>query len=316
MKKISVIVPIYNVESYLSLCLDSLASQTISDIEVILVNDGSKDSSGDIAQEYAKKMPHIFKYVAKENGGLSDARNFGMQYVEGEYVAFVDSDDWVSPYMFEKLYKKAKDFNSDIVECQFDYVYGDLHKKAEIPRYNTLEGYMIYAYPNAWNKIYRAEWLRGLNVKFPMGLWHEDIEFFFKIIPFVNIVPVSIRESLYYYRQRSGSIMNTPDRRILDIHKIYSNLFEYYKQDKTLNKYNDVLEYKYVRTTLSNFLKRMLKINDKKFRCSVIKDSYELMCYQCPNWRKNKYLRNVSIRNVYLQLISQFTLKLLQIIIR
>lgn len=316
MKKISIIVPIYNVEQYLSDCLDSLATQTLQDIEVILVNDGSKDSSWRIAQEYTKKMPSIFKYVTKKNGGLSDARNFGMQYVQGEYIAFVDSDDWISPYMFEKLYKKAKEVNSDIVECQFDYVYGNFHKKVKFPMYETLEKYMIYAYPNAWNKIYRTEWLCGLNVKFPVGLWHEDIEFFFKIIPFLKSVPATVRESLYYYRQRSGSIMNNPDSRILDIHKIYSNLFEYYRQKKILNRYNDILEYKYVRTTLSNFLKRMLKIKDKQFRSFVIAQSYELMYNQCPNWRNNKYLKTFSFRNVYLQLMSQFTLKILQFVIR
>ena len=94
MPKVSVIVPIYNVEKYLKKCLDSLESQTLKDIEIILVNDGSKDESGNIAKEWSEGKENI-KYVEKENGGLSDARNFGLKYATGEYVAFLDSDDYV-----------------------------------------------------------------------------------------------------------------------------------------------------------------------------------------------------------------------------
>lgn len=107
MKKVSVIVPVYNVEKYLERCLNSLVNQTLQDIQIIVVNDGSPDNSQEIIDRFEKEYPDKLKGYIKENGGLSDARNYGMQFVEGEYVAFVDSDDYVDDTMYEKLYIKA-----------------------------------------------------------------------------------------------------------------------------------------------------------------------------------------------------------------
>ncbi len=116
--KVSVIVPIYNVEKYLRKSLDSLANQTINDYEVILVNDGSTDNSQSIIDEYVEKYS-VFKGFKKENGGMSSARNFGLKYAKGEYIAFVDSDDFVELNFLEKLYDKAKKDKSDVVICDY-----------------------------------------------------------------------------------------------------------------------------------------------------------------------------------------------------
>ena len=106
MPKVSVVVPIYNVEKYIKKCMDSLVNQTLQEIQIIFVNDGSTDESGNIAKEYASKYPNKIIYLEKENGGLSDARNFGMRYAEGEYIAFLDSDDYVENTMYEEMYNK------------------------------------------------------------------------------------------------------------------------------------------------------------------------------------------------------------------
>ena len=120
--KVSVIVPVYNVEKYLAKCLDSLVIQTLEDIEIIVVNDGTKDNSQLIINQYVKNYPDkVFSYI-KKNGGLGDARNYGLQYANAEYIGFVDSDDYVSPHMYEKLYKKAISDNSDLVLCDIEYV--------------------------------------------------------------------------------------------------------------------------------------------------------------------------------------------------
>ena len=116
--KVSVIVPIYNVEKYLKQSLHSLKHQTLKDIEVILVNDGSTDHSQEIAEKYVKSTP-TFKLINKPNGGLSSARNAGMDIACGEYLAFVDSDDWVAFDMMEKLYDNAKKYDSDMVLSGF-----------------------------------------------------------------------------------------------------------------------------------------------------------------------------------------------------
>ena len=136
---VSVIVPIYNVEKYLGDCLESLLHQTLKNIEVLLVNDGTKDNSGIIAKKYADKYPQLFKYLEKENGGLSDARNFAIPYAKGKYLAFVDSDDYVAAAMFEKLYNLAEANNADMVDCEFEYVYEESgkHKRVSFPTYKS-----------------------------------------------------------------------------------------------------------------------------------------------------------------------------------
>ena len=122
MVKVSVIVPVYNVYDYLGKCLDSLVNQTLKDIEIIVVNDGSPDNSEEIIDIYKKKYKCIKAYK-KENGGLSDARNYGIKRAQGEYIAFIDSDDYVDTQMLEKMYQKAKKDNLDIVVCDVYNVY-------------------------------------------------------------------------------------------------------------------------------------------------------------------------------------------------
>ena len=114
MPKVSVIVPIYNVEKYIEKCINSLLSQTLEDIQIILVNDGSKDNSGNIAKEYEKNNKDRVIYVEKENGGLSDARNYGLKYATGDFIAFLDSDDYIEKNAYEEMYNKAIDGNSII----------------------------------------------------------------------------------------------------------------------------------------------------------------------------------------------------------
>jgi len=117
--KVSVIVPVYNVELYLEKCLDSLVNQTLKEIEIIVVNDGSPDNSQEIIDKYAKEYKNIKAYK-KKNGGLSDARNYGIKKASGEYIAFIDSDDYVRLDMYEKMYNKAKSGNFDMVVCDLD----------------------------------------------------------------------------------------------------------------------------------------------------------------------------------------------------
>ena len=118
-KKVSIIVPVYGVEEWLERCMESLVHQTLQDIEIIVVNDGSPDNSQEIIDRYVKEYPDLVQGHIKENGGLSDARNYGLQYATGEYIAFVDSDDYVDVTMYEKLYKKAIEEESDAVTCAY-----------------------------------------------------------------------------------------------------------------------------------------------------------------------------------------------------
>ena len=126
MPKISIIVPVYNVEKYINKCLKTLTQQTLQDIEIIIVNDGSLDKSVDIIEKYVKENSSKIKYYEKENGGLSSSRNYGLEYATGEYIAFLDSDDYVETNMYEEMYNLAKQENADMVECDFiwEWEYG------------------------------------------------------------------------------------------------------------------------------------------------------------------------------------------------
>ena len=129
--KVSIIVPVYNVEKYIDKCLDSLVNQTLKDIQIIIVNDGSKDDSIKIIKEYQEKYGNKIKYLEKENGGLSDARNYGIPYAEGEYIAFLDSDDYIEKNAYEEMYNIAKKEEADMVECDFYWEYPNKRKEIE-----------------------------------------------------------------------------------------------------------------------------------------------------------------------------------------
>lgn len=236
--KISIIIPIYNGEKYLSQCLESLINQTLKDIEIICVNDGSTDNSLKILEEYAKKDKRI-KIINKKNAGLGAARNTGMKYANGDYIGFVDSDDWVDRNMFKKLYIKAKSHNIDIVMCpvciyddnvqkgNYDYSYFNLDCFNEdfnnlIFDYQKTKDFFFRICVTAYNKIYRTEFLKNIGVKFPEGIIFEDNPFFYKTFLRAKQVAI-IRDFLYFYRgQRADSIISNADFKYFDIIKSHN----------------------------------------------------------------------------------------------
>ncbi|MDD3173534.1 MAG: glycosyltransferase [Herbinix sp.] len=178
---ISVIVPIYKVEKYLDRCIKSIQNQTYKNLEIILVDDGSPDNCGVMCDEYAEKDDRI-KVIHKANGGLSDARNIGIEASTGDYIVFVDSDDWLDLDMIEVLYNIGIKYKADIVECSFRNVYSDwiieeTKCTAEIVEGDSLkalEGMLDWKYfkPVAWNKLYKRSIIGG--IRYPKGKIHED----------------------------------------------------------------------------------------------------------------------------------------------
>lgn len=215
MAEVSIIVPVYQVEKYIRQCVDSILAQTFTDFELILVDDGSKDRSGEICDEYAG-MDERVKVIHKENGGLSDARNRGMDQATGKYFMFVDSDDYIAPTMVESLYSRILCENADIAACNFLFAFDNAREKnfsTEI-KAEVLTGSDIFYYRKnernfgiwtvAWNKLYKRETFQ--NVRFRFGKFHED-EFWANDIYQMEIKVVTIPECLYCYRQRGDSIM-------------------------------------------------------------------------------------------------------------
>ena len=164
MPKVSVIVPVYNVEQYVEKCLETLVNQTIEDIEIIVVNDGSTDNSKNIIKKYVEKYPKKVIYLEKENGGLSDARNYGIPYANGEYIAFLDSDDYIVLDTYKEMYKIAKKENSDMVECDFVWEYPDKIRidTGEIyeGKHEALEKIRVVA----WNKLIKTNIVKENNL--------------------------------------------------------------------------------------------------------------------------------------------------------
>lgn len=226
MAKVSVIVPVYNVEKYLKRCLDSLINQTLSDIDIICINDGSKDSSLQILEQYAQKDSRIVIYN-QENSGLSVARNTGLEHASGEYIGFVDSDDWVDLDFYEKLYKSAKNNNADIAVA--DFIREHPNKK---PKRLKLKEEKIYTTPEdkfmickvhregcVWNKIYRTEFIKSINLKFVPKMYYEDRDFTIRSLYFSKKL-VTTPNTYYRYFVNPKSIVNKRRNYIQDEHYI------------------------------------------------------------------------------------------------
>ena len=307
MPKVSVIVPVYNVENYIEKCLDSLVNQTLKDIEIIVVNDGSTDGSKEKIQKYLQKYDNI-KYLEKENGGLSDARNFGMPQAMGEYMAFLDSDDYVEPSIYEKMYKVAIEENSDMVECDFLWEYPNKVRLDTGKIYNNKKEMIEFARVVAWNKLIRREILEQTKIEFPFGLRYEDVEFFYKLVPYLNKVSF-VKEGLVHYVQRNTSIANTQNIRTKEIFTVFDNILNYYKDNNLYDEYKDELEYSYIRILLCSSLKRMCKIDDKTERKLALEETWNNINSNFPNWRKNTILKKKSFKNVYIRSCNKFTYK-------
>ncbi len=210
---ISVIVPVYKVEPYLDKCVSSIVNQTYKNLEIILVDDGSPDNCPVMCDAWAEKDNRI-RVIHKTNGGLSDARNAGMSAATGELIAFVDSDDWIAPDMYEKLYHRLTEDNSDIAACGVQMVW----ENGASSRMLTREGSRVLNQEEAmraiieeswlkqpvWYKLYKTELVR--DILFPKGKYHEDVFWSYQAVGRAKKVSVSDHVG-YYYLQRGGSIM-------------------------------------------------------------------------------------------------------------
>ena len=310
MPKVSVIVPIYNVEKYLEKCINSLLSQTLEDIQIILVNDGSKDNSGNIAKEYEKNNKDRVIYVEKENGGLSDARNYGLKYATGDFIAFLDSDDYIEKNAYEEMYNKAIEENADYVECDFIWEFPNKIRVDKQYPYKNKKEMLSFVRVVAWNKLIKRQLIIDNNLEFPKGLRYEDVEFTYKLIPFINKFAY-VDKSFIHYVQREGSIANVQNERTAEIFTVLDNVIEFYKKNNIYEKYRDELEYNYARYLLCSSLKRMCKIKDKTIREKLLTESWERLNSNFPNWKENVILKTVNIgKNKYMRTVNKSTYKI------
>lgn len=316
MPNVSVIVPVYNVEDYIERCMESLINQTLKDIEIIVVNDGSTDKSETKIKKYLDKYPDKIKYFVKENGGLSDARNYGMQYATGEYIAFLDSDDYVDITLYEKMYKIAVEQNCDYVECNFIWKYDDREQKDIGEKFNTKKEMLSKARVVAWNKLIKRNLIEKTEIQFPKGLRYEDVEFFYKLLPYINRFGF-VDECLIYYVQRGNSIVNTQNERTKEIFVVLDNVLNYYKEKNLYEEYKTELEYTYTRLLLCSSLLRMVKIKDKVTRKKLLNLTWNNLNTKFPNWKSNSILLSEnSAKNKYMRSVNSLTFKIYAFIFR
>lgn len=311
MPKVSVIVPVYNVEKYLERCLNSLVNQTLDDIEIIVVNDSSPDESQKIIDNYIQNYPNkVFGYI-KPNGGLSDARNFGMGKMSGEYFGFVDGDDYVEETMFEKLYTTAIKEEADLTCCDFYWEYPDHLKKSVDGPYANEKQLLVNMMPTVWNKLYKKQWYEKLDVKFPIGLRYEDSSFSIRIAPFINKIAY-VNEPLIYYVQRQDSITYTQNSKVGDMITVFQEIFDYYKKHQLYDKYYDELEYLTLKYFLGSSFLRASQIQNKHSRHLILEEGWNVLNNQFPNWKKNRYLLSKKDKkHLYYRYTNHFIYKML-----
>lgn len=217
--KVSVIVPVYNVEQYLPACLESICNQTLKEIEIIVVNDGSIDNSLSIIRLFQQKYSNI-KLINKKNGGLSSARNAGIEKAVGEYLFFVDSDDFIDLNTLEEMYVKAKETHCPLIICGILQYWSDnkkkLYKKCISDKESIYDADFLYKLQltgrmgcQCWNKLYKRDVWMSHSLRFREGKYYEDIDMAFRVVKAYRKAYI-INEALYKYRMRLGSIVATP----------------------------------------------------------------------------------------------------------
>lgn len=300
MPKISIIVPIYNVEKYLEKCIKSILNQTFKDFELILVDDGSPDKCGEICEKY-KALDSRVRVVHKSNAGLSAARNTGLDLAKGDFVAFVDSDDYVHKQMYEILYSQIIKDKSDITICDFEYVYenknidllqyDDLKKGFNIETFNKIEALEQIdkkdgvKFVIACNKLYKIELFNVL--RFEEGRIHEDELMAHKII-YKSKKITFINCKLYHYLQRENSITKEHfSLKKLDALHALKDRMNFYRNKKIKNL-QITAEFNYINSFFKYYYKVKYSFNDVDRELEVLrKDFKKSLKYILKNPRYN-----------------------------
>jgi len=298
---VSIIIPVYNVEKYLRRCLNSMVHQTLQNIEIIVVNDGSTDGSQDIIDDFVHNYPGKVFSHQKINGGQASARNFGIELARGVFIGFIDGDDYARLDMFEKMYNQAKERNADLIICDFDFVdeYENLISTYKSTGYTDIsmddKCYAHrYAATNPWNKLYHRDLFFITGIRFPHG-WFED----YAVTPLLieNASKISyIAESLIFYVQRKDSSMsqafkNGFTEKNFDILTMTDVIVQNRAQFEPVN-FNFFMDQIAPIHTFTRFVLSILRIEDKKYRADVIKRWGKKLNRIVPGWYRSTAVKN------------------------
>lgn len=308
---LSIIVPVYNIEKYLDKCLNSLVNQTLDNYEVIIINDGATDKSFEIIDKYKNKYPNLIKAYTKENGGLSSARNYGIQKATGKYIAFLDGDDYVCNDTYKKLYDEISSKNLDMVICDLFYTYENNKKTFKVSNKKSLKNNKLFltnVYPVVWNKIYKTEIIK--KFEFKKGILFEDVEFIHRVLPYIKSIGY-IKEPLINYVQREGSITYKFNNKIWDYFGNLESIITFYKKENIYDEYKEEITFIYLRYIYGTFIKQAVRSKDLKVVSKAYKDAVSNRKKLFPKYRTNKYLYKKGFHGFYLLTFNKLYVYLL-----
>lgn len=296
MKKVSVIVAIYNIENYLNKCLESLRLQTFLDYEVLCVNDGSTDNSKMIIEEYCIKDNH-FILLDKENGGLSDARNYGLKHCDSEYVMFVDGDDFVEKDFIKDAYEMAQKHSSDIVVFDYNQYYLSTNTKEiihepfeEAKAYSLKDNKEILCCISncAWNKLYKRSLFVENNIEYPKGYIQEDLGTTAKLLYLANKISFISHPLYNYLIDRPNNISQEKNEKIYHTLAMCESIISFYKDNSVFEEYYEELKCLCIKNILWS-LRKLPYYTDKKFVNKFIDDAFDFIKKYFEDFPKSKY---------------------------
>lgn len=304
-KLISIIVPVYKVEGYLEKCIDSILNQTYKNLQIILINDGSPDSCGKICNKYTEKDNRI-TVIHKENGGLSEARNFGIEIAEGEYISFIDSDDYIDATMISRMYAVLKEENVNLVQCDFKVVRDEnIYKKSEITKPFILDRETMFdtrkTKITAWGKLYFTDIVK--KIMFKENKINEDEFFTYKALYESSKIAV-IQEPLYFYYQSPNSIMRNSNHFIKpDFMEAYDERIKYFN-DKGSQKLSEISKKEYSIRLMLAYIKTFNNKHSKN-DISIFLNAFK------ENYRQIKHIKYFDKKEILILKFFNFSPKII-----
>ena len=302
--EVSIIVPVHNMERFLRRCLESLVNQTFQKIEIVCVNDGSTDGSQAIIDAMSRSHPGLITSLQTANQGAGAARNKGMQRSRGNYITFVDSDDWVDHGWIDTLYQVAAGKQADIVVG--DYIaFTDHRQLGSVSTECATKALHLLGPPAPWNKLYKKELFLENGITFPKYIWHQDLATIPKLM--VSAKTISHASgSHYHYLHRPGSISRTfKENRIKDHITAVESLYEYYHRNNLLNEFQPELEFIYIRELIGNYMFKYASLHTLMETLRELSRMETAIRRRFPDFAKNLYISNRDVmdsRNYFIGL--------------
>ena len=279
--KVSIIVPVYNIENYIRVCVESILAQTYASLELILVDDGSKDNSGILCDEYAVIDPRV-KVIHKENGGVSSARNAGLRQAKGDWIMHVDGDDWIEPDMIESLIEAAKATEADLVFSDF-IKYGPNAGNNQLPSWNSdkidsMSRYIAYVMTTIWGSIAKRSLYIDHSLKSPEGISYcEDFHLIVRLCHYAKKI-ANVHRPFYHYRYRPTSIMSNMSRKTeSDEQWVYQDTIRFFKEQGVYEDYRKVMSWR----TLKSAQELLLDPSEHHRFMELFNDGKEFI-FSCP----------------------------------